>query len=121
METIYQIGFEKQHEQTKYALRAQSSNLSIFFGSKAGKIYAAIAEYKRRGPSRGCNGRWHGNSGVYSVYYRVNFATRNDGNAAYLRVRQLFSSCRPWFEGSTQIDCYGNVSFDQIKAALEVH
>lgn len=117
MEAIYQVGHWTQSQQTKIGLNVKAFGMSVFFGDKDGKRYAIIAEYKRRGPSRS-GGRWHGNPGVYNVYYRVNFATREAGNAAYLRVKKLFSSFRPWYEGSNCIDCYGNVTFEQIKTAL---
>lgn len=115
MEAIYQVGHWAQTQQTKMALCVPSLSMTVFFGCKDGKRYAIIAKYKRRGPSRS-GGRWHGNPGVYNVYYRVNFPTREAGNAAYRRVKQLFNSFRTPYSGCCE--CHGNVTFEQLQAAL---
>ena len=119
MTPIYQVSHWTQNQQTKIQLRVKWLGVDIFFGSKDGKNYAIIAKYKRRGPSRS-GGRWHGNSGIYDVLYRTNFASREAGNTAYRRTRQLFDAFRPWYGGSTEIDCYGDVSIEQIIDALNV-
>lgn len=115
METIYQVGHWTQFQQTKKELRIENLDMSIFFGEKDGKLYAIIAEYKRRGPYRSC-GHWHSGSGLYNVYYRVNFHTRDDGNRAYARVKSLFDSFRIPYSGCCE--CHGYVSYEQIKNAL---
>ena len=115
MEAIYKIGFYKQCDQAKIKLDVTALGMEVIFGEKDGKRYAIIAEYKRRGPSRS-GGRWHGNPGVYDVYHRVNFSTREAGNAAYRRVKRLFSSCRTPYSGCCE--CNGDVTVDQLKAAL---
>lgn len=115
MEAIYQVGHWTQTQQTKMELSVESLGLKVFFGCKDGKLYAIIAEYKRRGPSRS-GGRWHGNPGVYDVYFRVNFQTREAGNTAYLRVKKLFSSFRTPYSGCCE--CHGNVTFEQLRTAL---
>lgn len=115
MEAIYQVGHSTQCAQTKMELSVQSLGMKVFFGCKDGKLYAIIAEYKRRGPSHSC-GRWHSGTGVYDVYYRVNFVNREAGNVAYLRVKKLFSSFRIPYSGCCE--CHGAVTFEQIKTAL---
>ena len=112
MEAIYQVGSWTQMRQTKMELSVESLGLKVFFGDKDGKLYAIIAEYK---PSRS-GGRWHGNPGVYDVYFRMNFQTREAGNAAYIRVKKLFSSFRTPYSGCCE--CHGNVTFEQLQAAL---
>ena len=50
MEAIYQVGSWTQMRQTTLELSVESLGLKVFFGDKDGKLYAIIAEYKRRGP-----------------------------------------------------------------------
>lgn len=118
MTPIYKVGHSTQYEQTKMELDIKALGLKVFFGSKDGKNYAIIAEYKRRGPSRS-GGRWHGNPGVYDVYFRENFRSRDAGNNAYLRVKRLFSSFRTPYSGCCE--CHGNVTVEQIANALSAH
>ncbi|MCI8828501.1 MAG: hypothetical protein HFE98_06565 [Ruminiclostridium sp.] len=46
----------------------------------------------------------------------MNFQTREAGNAAYIRVKKLFSSFRTPYSGCCE--CHGNVTFEQLQAAL---
>lgn len=115
MTPIYQVGFFTQCDQTKVELDIKSLGLKVFFGSKEDKNYAIIAEYKRRGPSRS-GGRWHGNPGVYNVYFRENFRNRDAGNNAYRRVKRLFSSFSTPYSGCCE--CHGNVTVEEIMNAL---
>ncbi len=115
MDAIYQVGHWTQSQQTKLELDVEALGMRVFFGEKDGKRYAIIAEYKRRGPHHSC-GHWHSGTGVYDVYFRVNFQTREAGNAAYLRVKKLFTSFRVPYSGCCE--CHGAVTFEQIKTAL---
>ena len=86
------IGYDKEHDFRAFKLqnvRVYGSLMDMFFcRDDNNKIFVVAGTFRRTGPRRGADHRYHSGESYYDIYFRKNFKSSQEGNEFYKIIKR---------------------------------
>ena len=83
------IGNDAEHKFNAFEIRDVNVNgekMDVFFCKNEKGMFVVAGIYGKGAAYRSC-GHWHSGNSYYTIYFRKNFRTREEGNEFYKKVK----------------------------------